>query len=193
MNIICSKCKIEKPETDFQKERKNKKTGRRYSCKMCRKPHVDAYNKRYNKAYREGNVSQRKAWYEINKARLSKYNKAYRANNKEIMKKLYSDYKKSHRDGCNVNNRKYKAIKRGNRHEPYRDTYIFERDGWICQICGRKINKRLKYPNPLSKSIDHIVPLSKGGDDSPANVQATHLRCNVGKNAINKGQLRLFG
>lgn len=63
---------------------------------------------------------------------------------------------------------------------------------WICGICGRKINRRLKYPNPFSISIDHIIPLSKGGNDSPVNVQATHLRCNIGKHARNVGQLRMF-
>lgn len=88
---------------------------------------------------------------------------------------------------------KYKALKQGVGHEPYRDSYIFQRDGWVCGICGRKINKKLKHPNPLSKSINHIIPLSKGGNDSPVNVQAAHLRCNMGKHNINTGQLRLIG
>ncbi len=119
-----------------------------------------------------------KAYYQKHRKWISARNKAhYRANPEKAM----SD--------C----RKRKALKLGNKHEPYKKDYIFERDGWICQICGDRINRRLKWPHPRSKSLDHIVPLSKGGDDSPVNVQASHLRCNVGKLAKNRGQLRLFG
>ena len=107
--------------------------------------------------------------------------------------KYISEYYKLNPEKRKVKQRRYKASKRENNHEPYQNNYIFERDNWICGICGRKINKRLKYPNPLCASIDHIVPLSKGGDDRPVNVQASHLRCNLGKNAINIGQLRMFG
>jgi hypothetical protein len=37
------------------------------------------------------------------------------------------------------------------------------------------------------------VPLSKGGDDVKANVQATHLRCNESKGNRGTDQLRLIG
>ena len=120
-------------------------------------------------------------------------NKAYRLAHKKEIADRDKAYRLKYPDILMVNRRKYRALKRGVQHKPYATNYVFERDGWVCQICGRKINRRLKYPNPHSGSIDHIVPLSKGGSDAPANVQATHLRCNVGKNATNKGQLRLFG
>ena len=120
-------------------------------------------------------------------------NKQYRQANAERINKHISDYYSEHPEKRRIKQRRYKASKRSNAHQPYQNTYIFDRDGWICQICGRKINSRRKYPDPLSASIDHIVPLSKGGADSPVNVQASHLRCNMGKHATNKGQLRLFG
>lgn len=150
--------------------------------------------KAYLKAYRIANK-------EKIKARCKVYHKAYYLANKNKItvrktaqnKAYWKAYHLANPEKARINKRKRKALKRGNSHESYTGNYIFERDGWICQLCGQKINKRLKYPNPRSGSIDHIVPLSKGGNDSPMNVQATHLRCNVGKNAINKGQLRLFG
>jgi 5-methylcytosine-specific restriction endonuclease McrA len=36
----------------------------------------------------------------------------------------------------------------------------------------------VKVPEPLAPTIDHIVPVSKGGDDTRANVQLAHFRCN---------------
>lgn len=54
----------------------------------------------------------------------------------------------------------------------------------ICQICGNPVDdtdiekghiKRL-YP-----TIDHIIPLSKGGSHTWDNVQLAHMSCNAGK------------
>lgn len=77
------------------------------------------------------------------------------------------------------------------------DEEILERDGWRCQIPGctrRPIRKDAKYPHPRSKSIDHIVPLSLGGDDIAANKRAAHLGCNVARgNRMAVEQLPLFG
>jgi 5-methylcytosine-specific restriction endonuclease McrA len=75
---------------------------------------------------------------------------------------------------------------------------IFERDGWRCQLCGKKVDKRLyktkgtrRYPN--APSIDHIIPISKGGEHVRANVQCACYICNCKKGARELGQLRLFG
>ncbi len=52
----------------------------------------------------------------------------------------------------------------------------------ICGICGRPVNKELKYPNPQSACIDHIIPIAKGGHPAAIeNLQLTHLCCNLAK------------
>ena len=49
----------------------------------------------------------------------------------------------------------------------------------ICGICGQPVDKSLKYPDPGSPTIDHIVPLSRGGHPSSLeNLQLAHFRCN---------------
>jgi len=89
--------------------------------------------------------------------------------------------------------RRRRALKTGARSEPYTSNEIADRDGWVCQICRRRIGRTLKWPHPRSLSIDHIVPLSKGGDDVRRNIQATHLGCNVSKFVNGIDQLRLIG
>ena len=49
----------------------------------------------------------------------------------------------------------------------------------ICGICGRPVDFSLKYPHPLSPTIDHILPVSKGGHPSDIdNLQLAHRCCN---------------
>lgn len=71
---------------------------------------------------------------------------------------------------------------------------IAERDRWRCGICGKSVNKRLNFPDPLAGSLDHLLPVSCGGTHEPANLQLAHFRCNWSKraDAVND-QLRLIG
>lgn len=71
---------------------------------------------------------------------------------------------------------------RGGEYEFFKANEIFERDGWRCGICQRRINRRVKYPHPMSPSIDHKLSINRGGGHTRANTQASHLRCNLRKN-----------
>jgi len=76
----------------------------------------------------------------------------------------------------------------------YADVEIFERDGWRCHLCGKKIRRDVDRRRPSGATIDHLVPLSLGGADVRENVAAAHRACNVAKNVAAVGdQLRLIG
>lgn len=60
---------------------------------------------------------------------------------------------------------------------------IYDRDNWICQLCGQPVDRSLTWPHPESKSLDHVVPLVAGGDHSRVNTQLAHWLCNVRKGA----------
>lgn len=52
----------------------------------------------------------------------------------------------------------------------------------VCGICGRPVDKTLKWPDPMSKCIDHIIPVDKGGHPSDiSNLQLAHVACNRAK------------
>lgn len=57
--------------------------------------------------------------------------------------------------------------------------------GWICQLCGEPIDPEIKHrqwdAEPMGLSLDHIVPLSRGGLHVRTNVQPAHHLCNVRK------------
>jgi 5-methylcytosine-specific restriction endonuclease McrA len=58
---------------------------------------------------------------------------------------------------------------------------VHARDGWTCRLCGLPIDPEVAWPDPMSASVDHIVPLSRGGLHSMINVQSAHLGCNSSK------------
>lgn len=63
----------------------------------------------------------------------------------------------------------------------YTDREIFERDGWRCHLCGQPVERIGNRRNPDGATIDHVVPLSRGGTDEPENVATAHWRCNRDK------------
>jgi 5-methylcytosine-specific restriction endonuclease McrA len=60
---------------------------------------------------------------------------------------------------------------------------VYERDGWICMLCGRQVEKYLGWPDDMSASLDHRLPLAAGGMHTQENCQLAHLICNIRKGA----------
>lgn len=98
-----------------------------------------------------------------------------------------------HKERCN----KYMMLRRMRSRKPpnsdrvYR-ARVFERDNWRCQLCGKKVDKRLRFPHPKSATLDHIIPLANGGTHVPENCQLAHLICNSRRSNVGEAQLRLF-
>lgn len=91
-------------------------------------------------------------------------------------------------------NHRTRALKFGVEYTYVDRRRVFNRDRWRCGICRNPVDKRLKYPHPRSASLDHIVPMSKGGGHTYLNTQCAHLDCNLRKLAAGEGeQLALIG
>lgn len=58
---------------------------------------------------------------------------------------------------------------------------LYLRDRGMCGICVEVVNIELKAPHRRSATVDHILPVSKGGEHSYANTQLAHFACNSGK------------
>ena len=65
--------------------------------------------------------------------------------------------------------------------EPFRKRDVFDRDGWKCWLCDGDVDPEVKYPNPASASVDHVIPVSCGGVHSFENVRLAHLGCNCSR------------
>lgn len=58
---------------------------------------------------------------------------------------------------------------------------IFERDEWRCGICQTVVERDARVPHLLAPTIDHIIPIARGGGHTRDNVQCAHFSCNSRK------------
>jgi 5-methylcytosine-specific restriction endonuclease McrA len=70
---------------------------------------------------------------------------------------------------------------------------VFERDGWRCHMCRRLTPRSLRGPHKQrAPELDHIVPLSKGGNHTYANTACSCRECNGRKSNAIMGQPSLL-
>ena len=104
-----------------------------------------------------------------------KYKEAEKRWKKANPHKVYRDHKD-------------RAVKHGGKHKYYTRQHIFDRDGHDCHLCGTPVdltaNHIVGQPGwELYPHIDHVQPISKGGDDILENVKIAHAKCNLDKGA----------
>lgn len=85
--------------------------------------------------------------------------------------------------------RRYKAFRRraltaGVKVAPVRRWAIYERDGWICHICGDPVNRESVFPELDCAVLDHVESLAGGGAHSEDNLKTAHFYCNSVKREL---------
>lgn len=100
---------------------------------------------------------------------------------------------KDHPEVASGNKHRRRARLHGVETESISPREVFVRDGWICQLCHQPTPQRLiGTRSPQRPTLDHIVPIAKGGAHTYQNVQCACSQCNCRKSAHVKGQFRLF-
>lgn len=159
----CRKCGEVKTVGDFYPKRA--------SCKACvlarvlANPNRQANGRRYHEAHKN----------RLNAARVE------RQRSEDGSRQ--ARYKRNPERHADVQARR-RATKVGNGVERYDRLDIYARDGGVCKLCEAPIDLSLPSRDPLSFSIDHVLPIALGGPDTPANVQSSHLRCNIRKGLL---------
>ena len=193
--LKCSLCNVEKNESEFSDCRLYPKRNYKHVwCKPCKKAYHKKYSQEWEKQNREKRNARRttKEWHEYMalyrkeknlSAKYREYHQKRYRDKRDQMRKKMDEWRANNLDKWNGYGRKRRATMRGLKHEPYLGQEIFDRDKGVCGLCKEIININLKFPNPKSFSVDHILPIYAGGHDTPDNVQASHLGCNARKAA----------
>lgn len=69
---------------------------------------------------------------------------------------------------------------------------VFKRDGYRCHLCRKKTDPTQRAPHPQSPTIDHVIPLAKGGTHEPLNCRTACFLCNCTKRDAGGGEQMLL-
>lgn len=197
---VCNTCNELKEFKEYNK-RKTNKDGLHNQCKKCRKEYQ---KERYQNNKEQLNKYQ-KEYNKKNKKQINKYQKDYYQNNKEQLKKNKKEYRKSNKEEINKHQRIYYQINkkqineyqkkyRKNNKEYFKTTKQKRRT--LKQNSGgsytvEQWNEALKYFNnkcaysgkPMEQvSVEHIIPITKGGTSYIWNIIPCELSLNKSKN-----------
>lgn len=133
------------------------------------------YDKKYHAKNRDKNNKRSLEYYLKNRDSMLKKFKEYNINNKD---KVMDSWRKGYQ------NRRARLAKVPS--ETYTRESIIKIYGNFCNICSTEIDMSKIYPDKMSFSFDHVIPLSVGGTNMISNIRPTHLTCNR-KKAANNG------
>lgn len=137
----------------------------------------------YPEIFRQYDLTKRRRHPEAIRLRF----KRYRAENRDSLMRANREWREKNKGRIQANNLRRKAVIRGAFVEDVDKEVLLERDGWTCHICKGEIPKGLARAHPLFPHIEHIVPLSKGGEHSYGNTAPAHASCNLQKGSMLDG------
>ncbi|SDN79254.1 HNH endonuclease [Geodermatophilus sp. DSM 45219] len=201
----CSTCEVSKPLDEFHRQ-SAAKDGRQRRCRGCVRTAGKAYKAanadriaEYNRQWRMENPEAAKAateswrernrerylesklaWQRRNRDRRVEQARMYREANPEKYRAALAQWKAENPERVRDHHRKRRASRYGGVGQVDGET-AWTDCGGLCGLCGDAIDRSLPWPDPESASLDHILPLSKGGAHDQSNVQWTHLVCNLRK------------
>lgn len=210
----CSGCKKEKPVSEYGKNR-TRKDGLQHCCKECRRQRaalnrdeINAKRTAYYAENRDKILAQQAQYRSEHQEELRAYQARYRAENPEKsraavvrwhkrnperVKEIKATSRAKNPQASRSNCQKRRAQKNGAPLIQKTDlATVAKRSKYCCGICGGKVDMKLRVPDRMAPTEDHIIPLSLGGSHIYANLQLAHLVCNSGKRDRYEGQLAIL-
>lgn len=186
---ICRVCHEEKAISEFNWRGKWSKDGFNHACRVCtteasrewRKNNLEYAQKRenqYNQEHREEKRAYAKKYTKTHRQIIKEKCKERYEENKDAMQEKSARWRKSNPDKRRIQHQRRRALKNNAFGDFSKDdlSRLTEAQDGKCLMCGKK--EKL--------TIDHIVPLSKGGSHEITNIQLLCFSCNSSKKATTK-------
>jgi 5-methylcytosine-specific restriction endonuclease McrA len=180
--IICTYCGIPKPLGEFY-NLKFGKHGKHAQCKECMKAQHREWAHNHRKESNEYNKQRRKDYperykeldhqnYLRNKENKNAGSRRWRENNIELSSNRVKQWMANHPFKGLEYSEKRRAAKHGGKITEEEWIVILNKYGRKCLRCGR---------SDVEITMDHVIPLSKGGTHTADNIQPLCKSCNSSK------------
>lgn len=173
--------KNKKKRQEYLHENKDQISKKRKQFYRENKERLSKWQKQYRHENKEQLSERDKQYRHRNRERLSKQSKQYYHENKEEICKRQKGYRQSERgyvaSACSRHRRRTRIETSKVDLTPEQWARILKNQQYRCNLCGKKFTKR------RPPTMDHIIPLSKGGGLTSSNVQALCKPCNCKKQA----------
>jgi hypothetical protein len=130
--------------------------------------------------------ASKEKWRLANPEKHAAHSKAWRERNPEKAKETYTEWAKRNPEYIYQKSRRRKSLLSGVEHDDYNRIDIFNNYEGICCICNKPIDIDMPPRHPESFTIQHIIPVSLGGNDTVDNIKPAHYSCNsrIGNRSI---------
>lgn len=167
-----------------------------YKHKKCRCLNCVEFNKNASSHFRKNNPERHREIsrnWDIRNPQKKKeiHDQWYKKNSQKHIKNVtdwQNDNIDKKRSYAIKTQNKRRAVKKMSSHEPYTLEEVLLKYGTSCHLCKKEIDFNL--PRSVGKAgwensfhIDHLIPISKGGNDTIENVRPSHALCNLRKGA----------
>jgi 5-methylcytosine-specific restriction endonuclease McrA len=156
----CSRCFVIKPKSEFNRDR-HKVSGVRAECKVCTAAWGKAHPQRPRPLRGPPSLEAR--------ARASEYRRVNREKVNAAHRRWYTKNKAKKFAWVNARRARQAGATRVETVDRF---VVYGRDGGKCHICLKRV-ARDKF------HLDHLTPISLGGDHTYTNVRIAHGKCNL--------------
>lgn len=179
----CTQCGVAWSLNGFHRDR-SRPDGHSTRCKECAKAHARGWYQQniasaeFKERRREQGARADKRWREANQDYVKSRLAEYRSENADAISEQYRRWRLANPGKTREKNQRRRARLLGAFVAPVDLHEIWKRDQGICQLCSEPVDPTVVWPDPFSKTLDHVIPLAVGGTHEPANVQLAHAICN---------------
>lgn len=191
----CTKCNEWKLWDDFYRH-KQRNDGKTPRCKKCLNTQIakyqhdnkdkfnqykrlwrernPAYNREYRDRHREEMAERDRVYYEANRDRIAAYKQRYYQDNREQEISRTLRWQVNNPDKVRIKRIRRRAREAGAAGD-------FTEGEWL-ELCEYYGNRCLSCGEQQLLTVDHVIPISKGGANSIENLQPLCHSCNSSKN-----------
>lgn len=138
--------------------------------KVSRRKNPD-YLEKERAYHRENKKEKRKL--DAYKKYMSDYLRDYRIGNKDKLRRLMRDWVKNNHDRYRISQHKHRALRKNSEGS-------YSLSEWT-ELCDKYDNKCLRCKKKIKLTVDHVIPLVKGGSNYIENIQPLCRSCNSSK------------